>query len=108
MARCDRCGKTYLTKECVHCRDQEYKYNKKAIDSIYGKESRRLWMFSFFILLIISALIVAIAVFKIQELESISNINYKELNRVQIKNQQLERKNDINKRWNVPYKLDNY
>ena len=98
MAKCNKCGKTYLTKECIHCRDQEYKYNKKAIDSIHGKESKKLWMFSFFILLSISALLVAIAIFKIQELESISNTNYKELNRVQIKNQQLERKNDINNR----------
>jgi len=98
MAKCLKCGKTYLTKECIHCRDQNYRYNKEAIKSTQGKDNKNLWIIAFFILFISSALVFTMAFFKIQELKNISDSNYEELRRVETKNQELERKNNINKR----------
>ena len=98
MAKCNKCGKTYLTKECIHCRDQAYRYNKETIDSAHGKEMKHLWKVAFFVLLLSTVLVITIAILKIQELQNISSLNYKEVNRVQIENQQLERKNNLNNR----------
>ena len=98
MATCNKCGKKYLTKECISCRDKNYRYNKKAIESMHNKKNNNLWIIAFFILLLSSTLILTIAFFKIQELKKISDSNYEEWKKIETKNQQLERKNDINKR----------
>jgi hypothetical protein len=115
MAICNKCGKKYLTKECLNCKTEEYKYNK---------EIKNLWKIAFFILLILSTLSIILAILKIQELENINSLNYQELNKIKIekieletKNQQLERKNNINARLikslkiqqrELVYKLRNY
>ena len=64
MAKCLQCGKTYLTKECIHCRDQNYRYNKEAIKSIQGeninnnkdKVSNKLLLISITLIVLISIL----------------------------------------------------
>ncbi|PHQ57077.1 MAG: hypothetical protein COA30_02625 [Sulfurimonas sp.] len=39
MAICDKCGKKYLTKECIHCRDNEYKYSNEAVKSVNNNKN---------------------------------------------------------------------
>lgn len=93
MAVCKKCGKTYFTKECVQCRDNEYMYRK-----VNQKKENSLWIFSFFILLCISILLMVMAYFKIEELDKNNEKKLQEIERLKELNEQLQRSNNLNKR----------
>ena len=94
MAKCLKCGKTYLTKECISCRDSSYKYNKKDIKN----ENRYLWKILSLILVASSAVAITLLVIELKDQKVINDYYKNQTESIKIKNEQLIRKNSINER----------
>lgn len=75
MAKCEKCGNEYLTRECLKCKDKEYSENLTEKEKLF-KTIR--YAIIFFIGLLITGIIIDIAIssYMLKKAEpSINNLN---------------------------------
>lgn len=107
MAVCEKCGKEYLTKECVRCRNKEYTYNRQELDGMSFKENKSFWKVLSAILFISLLMITIGGLAKIIDLTEQNKKIIKDINVLQDENSHLRRKNDMNVRLIDSYKRNN-
>lgn len=98
MAICEKCGKEYLTKECLRCKNKEYTYNKKMIDSINIKEKMNLLKIAFVIFIFAAIAAGTLIVYKIAELEKINASYSKKIDKLESENKTLKRSKYVYKK----------
>lgn len=106
MSICKRCGKEYLTKECLNCKGNNHRYNQGAIDSINIKKSNSLLKSISVILFILMMLLITVGIYEIRDLKQKNEILNETIQNLQEENKQIKRSHAVTKRLIDSYKKD--
>ena len=106
MAKCDQCGGTYWTKECIPCRDKNYRYSKEAINAIQNKEKINYLAIIFFLFILLTIAGVILGYMQIEELKNTNEYLNKEVKELKTENKQLLRKDKLTEKLLTDLKKD--
>ncbi len=107
MARCEKCGKEYFTKECVPCRDKHHYYNKNEIENMKLKHSKNMLKVGLGIISLIMFFLGAGGIIKIINMQDENERLIKDIELVNAEKYNLERKSEMNEKLVNDYKKTN-
>jgi hypothetical protein len=105
--KCNKCGKEYLTKECIPCRDKHNYYNKNEIENMKLKHNSNMLKVGLGIISVIVFFLGAGGIVKIINMQNDNEKLIKDIELVNVENYNLERKSEMNERLINDYKKIN-
>ncbi len=96
MAICKKCGKEYLTRECLKCRDKNFVYNQKAIDGVGIKKNNSLLKSALALSILILIFMGSVGAYLFKDLQKENVRLNQKVDELAYKNKQLKRTSNIN------------
>ncbi|MBA3027034.1 MAG: hypothetical protein FP820_11630 [Sulfurimonas sp.] len=105
--KCEKCGKEYLTKECVPCRDKHHYYNKNEIENMKLKHNGNMLKIGLGIISVVVFFLGAGGIIKIANMQDDNEKLMKDMELLNAQNNNLKRKNLMNETLVNDYKRTN-